>query len=107
MEEPHRTAGELFPEWEVLRQPNVPISLKGSSPLSGQWRILCSGVQGIEVEGFNDIGVDVQYPWEDEPRRFHGAPHASEGFLDRQIPSTNGQFKKFMDDYHPHECLCD
>jgi iron(II)-dependent oxidoreductase len=28
-------------------------------------------VQGIEIEGFNDIGVDVQYPWEDMPRRFH------------------------------------
>ena len=22
-------------------------------------------VQGIEIEGFNDVGVDVQYPWED------------------------------------------
>ena len=28
-------------------------------------------VEGIEVEGSNDIGVDVQYPWEDTPRRYH------------------------------------
>ena len=28
-------------------------------------------VQGIEIEGFNDVGVDVQYPWEDAARRFH------------------------------------
>jgi gamma-glutamyl hercynylcysteine S-oxide synthase len=31
-------------------------------------------VQGIEIEGSNDIGVDVQYPWEDSPRRFHEHP---------------------------------
>jgi gamma-glutamyl hercynylcysteine S-oxide synthase len=28
-------------------------------------------VRGIEIEGGNDPGVDVQYPWEDAPRRFH------------------------------------
>ncbi len=28
-------------------------------------------VSGIEIEGEDDIGVDVQYPWEDSPRRHH------------------------------------
>ena len=28
-------------------------------------------VGGIEVEGDNDIGTDVQYPWENAPRRHH------------------------------------
>src|ERR1700683_1121488 len=28
-------------------------------------------VRGIEIEGGNDPGVDVQYPWEDSARRFH------------------------------------
>jgi len=28
-------------------------------------------MEGIEIEGGNDIGVDVQYPWENMPRRFH------------------------------------
>ena len=23
------------------------------------------------IEGGNDVGVDVQYPWEDAPRRYH------------------------------------
>ena len=30
-------------------------------------------VSGIMVEGSDDIGVDVQYPWEDSPRRHHRA----------------------------------
>ncbi len=29
-------------------------------------------VRGIEIEGGNDPGVDVQYPWEGSPRRTHG-----------------------------------
>src|SRR5260221_14470336 len=28
-------------------------------------------VRGIEIEGGNDPGVDVQYPWENSPRRSH------------------------------------
>jgi hypothetical protein len=28
-------------------------------------------VPGIEIEGANEIGVDVQYPWENSPRRHH------------------------------------
>jgi hypothetical protein len=28
-------------------------------------------VQGTEIEGGANPGVDVQYPWEDSPRRFH------------------------------------
>ena len=28
-------------------------------------------VAGIEIEGDDGIGVDVQYPWEDSPRRHH------------------------------------
>ena len=42
-------------------------------------------VSGIEIEGFNDIGVDVQYPWEDSPRRFHEHPMHVKLFLHRQV----------------------
>ena len=40
-------------------------------------------VQDIEIEGFNDIGVDVQYPWENSARRFHERPMRDQVFLDR------------------------
>ena len=60
-------------------------------------------VQGIEIEGGNDPGVDVQYPWEDAPRRFHRKRlHISSFYIDR-TPVNNQQFKEFLDatKYHP------
>jgi formylglycine-generating enzyme required for sulfatase activity len=57
-------------------------------------------VNGIEIEGGNDPGVDVQYPWENEPRRYHHHTiHIHTFFIDR-TPVTNGQFKKFLDATH-------
>ncbi|MGC1580531.1 MAG: SUMF1/EgtB/PvdO family nonheme iron enzyme, partial [Candidatus Acidiferrales bacterium] len=60
-------------------------------------------VRGIEIEGGNDPGVDVQYPWEFSPRRFHRQwMHLKSFFIDR-TPVTNAEFKKFLDaaNYHP------
>ena len=49
-------------------------------------------VEGIEIEGFDDVGVDVQYPWENTPRRFHDHPvHVSSFWIDK-YPVTNAQF---------------
>jgi iron(II)-dependent oxidoreductase len=62
-------------------------------------------VSGIEIEGGNSIGVDVQMPWEDSPRRSHLRPmHLQPFFIDR-FPVTNEQFKKFLDAtrYHPQD----
>jgi formylglycine-generating enzyme required for sulfatase activity len=57
-------------------------------------------VAGIEIEGFNDVGVDVQYPWEGSLRRFHEQPmHVSSFYIDR-YPVTNAEFKKFLDASH-------
>jgi iron(II)-dependent oxidoreductase len=59
-------------------------------------------VNGIELEGFNDVGVDVQYPWEDSPRRHHvHRLHVDSFWIDR-YPVTNSQFKKFLDATHYH-----
>src|SRR5579863_7119217 len=57
-------------------------------------------VRGTEIEGGASNGVDVQYPWEDSPRRFHEhtielAPY----FIDK-FPVTNDQFKQFLDATH-------
>src|ERR1700686_679662 len=62
-------------------------------------------VSGIEIEGGNDPGVDVQYPWEDSARRFHRhRMHLRSFYIDR-TPVTNAEFKKFLDatHYHPQD----
>jgi formylglycine-generating enzyme required for sulfatase activity len=57
-------------------------------------------VEGIEIEGANDAGVDVQYPWEDLPRRFHeNRVHIHAFYLDK-FPVTNEQFKQFINASH-------
>jgi gamma-glutamyl hercynylcysteine S-oxide synthase len=57
-------------------------------------------VRGIEIEGGNDPGVDVQYPWEHAPRRFHRKRlHLKSFYIDR-TSVTNAEFKKFVDATH-------
>lgn len=54
-------------------------------------------VRGIEIEGGDGIGVDVQYPWEDAPRRFHEHRLNIHPFYIDKYPVTNAAFKKFLD----------
>ncbi|HVO62753.1 MAG TPA: SUMF1/EgtB/PvdO family nonheme iron enzyme [Terriglobales bacterium] len=100
-------------EWRVLPQQLVPIA--ATRPASGAPKDMVEipggnfdfHVQGIEIEGFNDIGVDVQYPWEDTPRRFHDhAMHIQSFWIDK-YPVTNAQFKQFLEvtHYHPQDDL--
>lgn len=64
-------------------------------------------VNGIEIEGFNDIGVDVQYPWENSPRRHHQHRIHIDSYWIDKYPVTNAEFKKFLDatHYHPKDDL--
>lgn len=57
-------------------------------------------VQGIEIEENDDVGVDVQYPWEDTPRRFHEHRLQLKPFYIDKYPVTNAQYKKFMEATH-------
>ncbi len=54
-------------------------------------------VEGSEIEGHNDAGVDVQYPWEPDARRFHQHRMTIKPFFMDTTPVTNAQFKKFLD----------
>jgi len=100
-------------EWKVLPQQIIPISptKAASSAPAGMAKIpegeFLFRVSGIEIEGMNDVGVDVQYPWEDSPRRFHErAIHVKSFYIDK-FPVTNADFKKFIDatHYHPKDDL--
>ena len=93
-------------EWKVVPQQMVPIAAvkpPASSP-ADMAKIPESEfqfhVEGIEIEGFNDNGVDVQYPWEETPRRFHDHPMHIKSFWIDKYPVTNAQFKKFVDAAH-------
>jgi iron(II)-dependent oxidoreductase len=100
-------------DWNFLPQQLVPIPKTNPASgtpdgmvriPSGEWTFK---IDGIELEGFNDVGVDVQYPWEDSPRRHHlHQLHIDSFWMDR-YPVTNAQFKKFLDaaHYHPKDDL--
>ena len=62
-------------------------------------------VSGIEIEGSNEIGVDVQYPWEDSPRRNHRSTVSINSFFIDKTPVTNAEFKRFLiaTKYHPKD----
>ncbi|MGA8153323.1 MAG: formylglycine-generating enzyme family protein [Terriglobales bacterium] len=100
-------------EWKFLTQQMVPIAKTASATTAPEGMIRVPAgdftftVDGIEIEGFNDVGVDVQYPWEDSPRRHHSHfMHVGAFWMDR-YPVTNAQFKRFLDatHYHPADDL--
>ncbi len=95
-------------KWKTLPQKLVEIKVVKPPESALQNMIKIPGgqydfkVQGIEIEGFDDIGVDVQYPWEDMPRRFHEHRMEVKPFYIDKYPVTNAEFKKFLDKTHYH-----
>jgi gamma-glutamyl hercynylcysteine S-oxide synthase len=100
-------------EWKVLPQTLVAITATKRAGSAPEGMIKIPGadfnfkVSGIEIEGFNDIGVDVQYPWENSPRRYHEHPMHLDSFYIDKYPVTNAEYKKFVDSgtYHPKDAL--
>jgi formylglycine-generating enzyme required for sulfatase activity len=60
-------------------------------------------VNGVEIEGMNDDGVDFQYPWETSARRYHQHEIHINAFWIDKYPVSNADFKRFLDatQYHP------
>jgi len=97
--------------WQTLPQKLVDVrpTAPASSAPQGMIRIpeddFLFKVEGIEIEGSNEIGVDVQYPWEPDARRFHEHRMTIHSFYIDKYPVTNAQFKSFLDAsrYHPRD----
>jgi len=98
-------------EWTAVPQTlvEIPPTKPASAAPPGMIRIpegdFDFQVSGIEIEGGNDPGADVQYPWENAPRRYHRhSVHMHSFYIDR-TPVTNLEFKKFLDAtrYHPKD----
>lgn len=112
MQELSRTPlAALSHEWKVLPQQLVEVALTkpaDSLPL-GMVKIPEADFDfhsaGIMIEGGNDVGVDVQYPWENAPRRYHQHKMHIRSFHVDKYPVTNAEFKKFTDatHYHPRD----
>jgi formylglycine-generating enzyme required for sulfatase activity len=64
-------------------------------------------VMGVEIEGANDVTVDVQYPWENAARRYHQHSMRIHSFDMDKYPVTNKEFKAFLDvaHYYPKDDL--
>ena len=98
-------------EWKPM--PQTMVEIKATKPASGapSGMVMIPGgdydfqVHGIEIEGGNDPGVDVQYPWENSARRYHAHPMHVPGFYMDRTLVTNAEFAKFLSltNYHPKD----
>jgi formylglycine-generating enzyme required for sulfatase activity len=98
--------GSFSAEWKTLPQSvvEIPATVPASAAPAGMVRIpegdFDFRVNGIEIEGMDDEGVDVQYPWEPSPRRYHDHFLHIKAFSIDRYNVTNEDFKKFLDATH-------
>jgi formylglycine-generating enzyme required for sulfatase activity len=92
--------------WKTLPQSLVaiPSTQPAATAPQGMVRIPAGDfnfrVNGIEIEGTDDEGVDVQYPWEPSARRYHEHVLHLDAFWIDKYPVTNAEFKRFLDATH-------
>ncbi len=93
-------------QWIALPQTLVEVRPTAAVSAAPEGMVRVSGgsylfkVEGIEIEGSNGVGVDVQYPWEDSARRYHEHVMELKPFFMDKYPVTNEQFKRFLDATH-------
>ena len=92
----------LSAQWRCLSQRITPIKATRPAARAPEGMVTIPAgefefrVTGIEIEGFTWNGQDVQYPWENSPRRSHLHRLKLAAFHIDRFPVTNGQFKAFM-----------
>jgi gamma-glutamyl hercynylcysteine S-oxide synthase len=95
-------------QWKPLAQTMTPIAATKAYARAPEGMVEIPGgpflfnVTGTEIEGANQIGVDVAYPWEPTPGRFHEHHMVIKRFYIDRTPVTNSQFKAFIDATHYH-----
>lgn len=99
---------EFSHEWHALEQKAVDIPRAEAAATSTERMVKIPAaeyvfrVNGIEIEGMNDEGVDVQYPWEKSARRYHEQKLQIASFWIDKYPVTNAEYKRFVDATHYH-----
>lgn len=95
-------------KWAVLpqRMTEMALTKRAADAPQGMVKIPKTSysfmVDGIEIEGGNIAGVDVQYPWENMAQRHHRNVMQIASFYIDKYPVTNEEFKKFVDAAHYH-----
>jgi formylglycine-generating enzyme required for sulfatase activity len=93
-------------QWQPLPQRMIPIapSPAATTPPPGMSHVpeadFAFRVNGIEIEGGNDEGVDVQYPQEASARRYHDLSIHIPAFWIDTVNVTNAAFQRFLDATH-------
>jgi iron(II)-dependent oxidoreductase len=97
----------ILPQSMVPIRPTSPASEAPEGMIKIPGGLFDFEVVGTEIEGGGSPGVDVQYAWEDSPRRFHEKTMQVAPFYIDKYPVTNAQFKQFMDatNYMPKDSL--
>ncbi len=103
--------GEFSSTWKALPQNIVAIVPSAKHEDHPKEMILIPAgeflfrVNGIEIEGTNDEGVDFQYPWESSARRYHSQRLQIPAFYIDKNLVTNAEFKQFLDatQYRPRD----
>jgi len=90
----------ILPQTMVPIAPTKPASAAPAGMVRIDGGLFVFKVAGTEIEGGDDPGVDVQYPWEDTPRRYHEKAMQVASFYIDKYPVTNAQFKQFLDATH-------
>ncbi len=106
-----RPLSKFSAKWKAAQQELVavrPTRAYGTAP-DGMVPIPAASfdfnVRSLVIEGYANAGVDVQYPWESEPRRAHRHRLDVAAFAIDRHPVTNAQFKAFLDasNYAPRD----
>ncbi|MCF7824124.1 MAG: formylglycine-generating enzyme family protein [Candidatus Marinimicrobia bacterium] len=94
---------KAIPQELVIIEPTSPLREKPANMVKIPAGEFDFHVSGIEVEGYMWTGVDVQYPWENSPRRSHHQHMSIRSFYIDRFPVTNADYLKFIEAtaYHP------
>jgi formylglycine-generating enzyme required for sulfatase activity len=98
-----RRLADFSREWKFLPQRLVEIPATAPARTAPDGMVAIPGgkfdfrVSGVMIEGGNEVGTGVQYPWENSPRRHHRRLLRVKPFFIDRCPVTNAAFKKFLD----------
>jgi len=89
-------------EWKYELQAMVPIPPTSPAKTAPNGMVLVPhgnftfATSGIEIEGDDAHGVDVQFPWEDTPRRAHSRVLEVPPFYIHKYPVTNKNYSDYL-----------